>query len=188
MAPSLDMVLPAGTAPAFPHYQYGVLLLYYGSMVPAERIELPTFGLQNRCSTAELCRLKFGGGYRNRTDNSAVQRQRVPTSTNPPILSIHYRKLTLLPAGLVTNPPSGLHQLVALAIGSICVLSHVFLLYWSRWQDSNLRPPAPKAGAIPDFATPRYSFQTSCSIPCYFLIVSMYLDACQLIKSKSGIK
>ena len=25
-------------------------------MVPAERIELPTFGLQNRCSTAELCR------------------------------------------------------------------------------------------------------------------------------------
>lgn len=29
---------------------------------------------------------------------------------------------------------------------------------WSRWQDSNLRPPAPKAGAIPDFATPSYSF------------------------------
>jgi hypothetical protein len=26
-------------------------------MVPAERIELPTFGLQNRCSTAELSRL-----------------------------------------------------------------------------------------------------------------------------------
>jgi hypothetical protein len=26
--------------------------------VPAERIELPTFGLQNRCSTAELSRLK----------------------------------------------------------------------------------------------------------------------------------
>jgi hypothetical protein len=25
-------------------------------LVPAERIELPTFGLQNRCSTAELCR------------------------------------------------------------------------------------------------------------------------------------
>jgi len=31
-------------------------------MVPAERIELPTFGLQNRCSTAELCRpLKWLG-------------------------------------------------------------------------------------------------------------------------------
>jgi hypothetical protein len=28
------------------------------SLVPAERIELPTFGLQNRCSTAELSRLK----------------------------------------------------------------------------------------------------------------------------------
>jgi hypothetical protein len=27
-------------------------------MVPVERIELPTFGLQNRCSTAELNRLK----------------------------------------------------------------------------------------------------------------------------------
>jgi hypothetical protein len=27
-------------------------------LVPVERIELPTFGLQNRCSTAELNRLK----------------------------------------------------------------------------------------------------------------------------------
>jgi hypothetical protein len=27
------------------------------NMVPVERIELPTFGLQNRCSTAELNRL-----------------------------------------------------------------------------------------------------------------------------------
>jgi hypothetical protein len=27
-----------------------------GGMVPVERIELPTFGLQNRCSTAELNR------------------------------------------------------------------------------------------------------------------------------------
>ena len=28
-----------------------------GRVVPDERIELPTFGLQNRCSTAELNRL-----------------------------------------------------------------------------------------------------------------------------------
>jgi hypothetical protein len=28
-------------------------------VVPAERIELPTFGLQNRCSTAELSRLRL---------------------------------------------------------------------------------------------------------------------------------
>jgi hypothetical protein len=28
-------------------------------MVPGERIELPTNGLQNRCSTAELTRLTF---------------------------------------------------------------------------------------------------------------------------------
>ena len=27
--------------------------------------------------------------------------------------------------------------------------------FWSGWQDSNLRPPAPKAGAIPGYATPR---------------------------------
>ena len=37
-------------------------------------------------------------------------------------------------------------------------------VYWSvnknqksRWQDSNLRPSAPKADALPDCATPRYS-------------------------------
>jgi hypothetical protein len=28
-------------------------------------------------------------------------------------------------------------------------------LFWSGWQDLNLRPPAPKAGAIPSYATPR---------------------------------
>ena len=34
-------------------------------MVPGERIELPTNGLQNRCSTAELTRLSvvFAGAY-----------------------------------------------------------------------------------------------------------------------------
>jgi hypothetical protein len=31
-------------------------------MVPAERIELPTFGLQNRCSTTEL-RRRAGGNF-----------------------------------------------------------------------------------------------------------------------------
>jgi hypothetical protein len=30
--------------------------------VPAERIELPTFGLQNRCTTAVLRRLNFNLG------------------------------------------------------------------------------------------------------------------------------
>jgi hypothetical protein len=29
------------------------------------------------------------------------------------------------------------------------------LLISSGWQDSNLRPPAPKAGAMPGYATPR---------------------------------
>jgi hypothetical protein len=31
-----------------------------GRVVPAERIELPTFGLQNRCTTAVLRRLPYG--------------------------------------------------------------------------------------------------------------------------------
>jgi hypothetical protein len=35
-----------------------VSLNRWGRVVPVERIELPTFGLQNRCSTAELNRLK----------------------------------------------------------------------------------------------------------------------------------
>jgi hypothetical protein len=30
-----------------------------------------------------------------------------------------------------------------------------FYPFKSGWQDSNLRPPAPKAGAIPGYATPR---------------------------------
>jgi hypothetical protein len=33
-------------------------------------------------------------------------------------------------------------------LNSLCPLK-------SGWQDSNLRPPAPKAGAIPGYATPR---------------------------------
>lgn len=31
--------------------------------------------------------------------------------------------------------------------------------FQSGWQDSNLRPPAPKAGAIPGYATPRRGAQ-----------------------------
>jgi hypothetical protein len=35
-----------------------VLRPYNLELVPAERFELPTNGLQNRCSTTELCRLE----------------------------------------------------------------------------------------------------------------------------------
>jgi hypothetical protein len=35
-------------------------------VVPVERIELPTFGLQNRCSTAELNRLVEDDGWTDR--------------------------------------------------------------------------------------------------------------------------
>ena len=45
------------------------------SVVPVERIELPTFGLQNRCSTAELNRLKRSVGMRNPGLRPIVGRQ-----------------------------------------------------------------------------------------------------------------
>ena len=32
----------------------------------------------------------------------------------------------------------------------------VVLYLWSRWQDSNLRPPRPERGALPSWATPRF--------------------------------
>jgi hypothetical protein len=37
-----------------------------GQVVPGERIELPTNGLQNRCSTAELTRLFYDSGFSGR--------------------------------------------------------------------------------------------------------------------------
>ena len=33
-----------------------------------------------------------------------------------------------------------------------------YLSFKSGWQDSNLRPPHPKCGAIPGYATPRSVF------------------------------
>jgi hypothetical protein len=39
---------------------------FFRMMVPVERIELPTFGLQNRCSTAELNRRIEGTGGRRK--------------------------------------------------------------------------------------------------------------------------
>jgi hypothetical protein len=48
--------LPA-SSPVSGKWYSGKLLGLKGFLVPAERIELPTFGLQNRCSTAELSRL-----------------------------------------------------------------------------------------------------------------------------------
>ena len=34
-------------------------------------------------------------------------------------------------------------------------LNYTRIKKWSEWQDSNLRHPAPKAGALPNCATPR---------------------------------
>jgi hypothetical protein len=49
----------AGPIPSHPksHNHCDEVLL--DIVVPVERIELPTFGLQNRCSTAELNRLRY---------------------------------------------------------------------------------------------------------------------------------
>ena len=62
-------------------------------MVPVERIELPTFGLQNRCSTAELNRRieAIGARWKNiRPHGSGLRRleyqtcpQRARTSVRP---------------------------------------------------------------------------------------------------------
>jgi hypothetical protein len=41
--------------------------------VPVERIELPTFGLQNRCSTAELNRLTDRRDPRDRRPNKSCR-------------------------------------------------------------------------------------------------------------------
>ena len=49
-------------------------------VVPVERIELPTFGLQNHCSTAELNRrIEAIGGLRNtRLDCADLSSARIP--------------------------------------------------------------------------------------------------------------
>ena len=39
-----------------------------------------------------------------------------------------------------------------------CQFPVLFSLIWSGREDLNLRPPAPKAGALPDCATPRHFF------------------------------
>ena len=38
------------------------------------------------------------------------------------------------------------------------VENNLFFLLWSGRQDSNLRPPVPKTGALPGCATPRLAF------------------------------
>jgi hypothetical protein len=46
-------------------------------MVPVERIELPTFGLQNRCSTAELNRRIFASGTDEIPDSANLAAGRI---------------------------------------------------------------------------------------------------------------
>ena len=37
----------------------------------------------------------------------------------------------------------------------------------SGWQDSNLRPPRPKRGAIPGYATPRFRYRGAKEQNCF---------------------
>src|SRR5437763_14454992 len=57
------------------------------ALVPVERIELPTFGLQNRCSTAELNRLKAI----DRIDAGSIAADRIRMSQPP--ASVYGRRL-----------------------------------------------------------------------------------------------
>ena len=69
-------------------------------MVPVERIELPTFGLQNRCSTAELNRLKAID--RINVGNIAADRVWMPHDG-----SVYGRRLGRVNRRIPVNPLSG---------------------------------------------------------------------------------
>ena len=47
----------------------------------------------------------------------------------------------------------------------------------SGWQDSNLRPPAPKAGAIPGYATPRKGIDLLNNLQLHLQILSGWQDS-----------
>jgi hypothetical protein len=44
--------------------------------------------------------------------------------------------------------------------------------FWSGWQDSNLRPPAPKAGAITEL---RYTPKAAANITLFFAYAKLFL-------------
>jgi hypothetical protein len=69
-------------------------------MVPVERIELPTFGLQNRCSTAELNRLKAID--LNDADSIAADRIWMPHNG-----TVYGRRLGRVNRRVPVKPPSG---------------------------------------------------------------------------------
>ena len=62
-------------------------------MVPVERIELPTFGLQNRCSTAELNRRLDGNDWpaKSAIDSARhgpVEYQTCPQRARTPVIAV----------------------------------------------------------------------------------------------------
>src|SRR4051794_12379020 len=69
-------------------------------MVPVERIELPTFGLQNRCSTAELNRLRAID--RNDAGDVAADRICMPRDA-----SVYGRRLGRVNRRIPLRPLSG---------------------------------------------------------------------------------
>jgi hypothetical protein len=69
--------------------------------VPVERIELPTFGLQNRCSTAELNRLKAI----DRIDAGNIAADRIWMPQRPG--SVYGRRLGRVNRRIPAKPLSG---------------------------------------------------------------------------------
>ena len=51
--------------------------------------------------------------------------------------------------------PAGLEPATLGLEGRCSIQMSYGRLIWSGWRDSNSRHPAPKAGALPDYATPR---------------------------------
>ena len=56
----VSIPLRIGKGPASWRDFWRTIACFMRRMVPVERIELPTFGLQNRCTTAVLHRLTSG--------------------------------------------------------------------------------------------------------------------------------
>jgi len=126
----MKLVVLLGYDPRSNDYQSFALPLSYRTMVGEDGIE-PTHSKERVYSPPRL-------------SNFAAH----PNSVKVPLRFQVY----LQPIYLVED--SGIEPLISACKADVFPLA-LIPRKWSRWQDSNLRPPAPKAGAIPDFATPR---------------------------------
>ena len=75
-------------------------------MVPTERLELPTYGLQNRCSTIEPCGLFKNGGVDNRNPVQCISTPIIITGlADFSLLALgRMEKISKYPPRSITNP------------------------------------------------------------------------------------